>query len=343
MIDVKDFKAALKSGDLGGIYVFAGEEEYLKRYYLAELRSAVVADEALAVFNNPVFDGEEIDFAAIAEAIKAPPVMSDYKLIEWRHADFTALTEKGLESLEEIAELCSEHPYATVAFLTLADGLDFGVGKRQSKFITRFDKRLRILRLDKSGERQLLGWLKRHFDSHGVGVSLDALNALVLTSGRSMDVLVGEVEKLSALALSRGQKEISVRDISEVASPTPESEAFALSNAITDKNRTAALAALYEMKSRRVDPAVIIGMLSRSFGELAAVGALAAEGHGAPDIASALGMAPFKVGLCVTGAKRYGKEALASIVSEIARVDAESKFGGLSGYTAVELFIAKYV
>ena len=75
----------------------------------------------------------------------------------------------------------------------------------------------------------------------------------------------------------------------------------------------------------------------------AAVGALAAEGHGAPDIASALGMAPFKVGLCVTGAKRYGKEALASIVSEIARVDAESKFGGLSGYTAVELFIAKYV
>ena len=160
MLDIKDFKAELKSGNTQGIYIFAGEEEYLKRYYLGELRAAVVSDEAFAVFNNPVFDGEEIDFAALSEAVKAPPMMNDYKLIEWRHASFTSLNEKGLSALEELVALCKEYPYATVAFLSSAEGLDFGVGKRQSKFITRFDKQLKIIRLDKSSDKQLLGWLK---------------------------------------------------------------------------------------------------------------------------------------------------------------------------------------
>lgn len=343
MLDVKDFKAELKDGSRQGIYLFAGEEEYLKRYYLGELRSSIIVDEAFAVFNNPVFDDPEIDFAAISEAIKASPVMSDSKLIEWRHADFTALSEKGLSALEELAELCREHPYATVAFLASADGVDFGVGKRQSKFINRFDKLLKILRLDKSSDKQLLGWLKRHFDSRGIEVTLDALNTLVFTSGRSMDVLIGEVEKLSALAHSRGRSTVSAKDVIEVASPVPESEAFALSGAITDKNKAKAFSALYEMKSRRVEPAVIIGMIARSFSELASVGALISDGLGAADISATLGMNPYKVGICVTGAKRYGKEALARIVPEITRIDAESKFGGLSGYTAIELFIAKYL
>ncbi len=343
MLELKGFTASLKAGSFGGVYVFAGEEEYLKRYYLGELRTRVVTDEAFAVFNNPVFDGEEIDFAAISEAVKAPPVMSEYKLIEWRRASFTALSEKGLSALEELAELCKEYPYATIAFVAAAGGLDFGAGKRQSRFINRFDKILKIVRLDKSGDKQLLGWLKRHFDSRGVEVSLDSLNALISTSGRSMDVLIGEVEKLSALAYSRGQRAISVRDVAEIASPVPESEAFALSNAIVDKNRVGAFSAVFELKSRRVEPSIVVGMIARCFGELASVGTLAFEGLGAGDIAAVLGMAPYKVGLCVSGAKRYGRDALVKIVAEITRVDAESKFGGLAGYTAIDLFIAKYI
>ncbi len=340
-MELKDFKARIKSAKLGGVYIFAGEEDYLKRYYLSELRSATSPDTALAVFNNPVFDGAEVDFAALVEAVKAPPVMSDAKLIEWRHADFSSMNEKELCLLEELVNLCGEHSYATVAFLAPDGGVDFGVGKRKSKFITRFEKTVNILRLDKSGDTQLYGWLKRHFDARGVEVSLDTLKALVFTSGRSMDVLIGEVEKLSAMVLARGKSTVSTEDVAEVASPVPESEAFALSGAITERSRSRAFAALHEMKSRRVEPAVIIGMLERSFGELGSVAALLEEGCGAADIAATLGMNPYKVGICTSGAKRYGKEALVRIVSELTRVDAQSKFGGLSGYTAIELFIAK--
>ena len=105
-LSINDYKAKIKA-DAGGVYVFAGEEDYLVRYYLSSLRGAAQIDDALAVFNNPVYDGEDVDFSAIKEAIKSPPMMSDYKLIEWKFASLDGLKEsekdavlRGIETIE---------------------------------------------------------------------------------------------------------------------------------------------------------------------------------------------------------------------------------------------------
>ena len=70
-MDINEFKSRIKSGALSGTFAFAGEEDYLKRYYLGELRSAIVTDEAFAPFNHIVFDGEDVKLAAILDAVKA--------------------------------------------------------------------------------------------------------------------------------------------------------------------------------------------------------------------------------------------------------------------------------
>ena len=116
---------------------------------------------------------------------------------------------------------------------------------------------------EKSNENQLYAWLKRHFDAHGVTVGLETVKALVFRSGRSMDVLANEVEKLSALALSRGKDIVTPEDVNEVASSTPECDTYALSNAILDRSRQKAYFALEEMKLRRVDHTIIMGMIAR--------------------------------------------------------------------------------
>ena len=174
-MDLQSFKSSLKNGSPHGVYIFAGEEDYLVRYYLGELRGVVSPDDAFAVFNNPTFDGEDVDFSAIAEAIKSPPMMSDMKLIEWRHADFSSMKEEDFQSLEEIISLCDEFSYAIVAFTADEDGVDFGSPKRPSAFVKRFDKSLNLLRFERSTENQLYAWLKRHFDAHGVSVGLETV------------------------------------------------------------------------------------------------------------------------------------------------------------------------
>lgn len=340
-MDLSSFKSSLKSGEISGTYIFAGEEDYLVRYYLSELVGACGIDEAFAVFNYLSLEGEEIDFSAITEAIKSPPMMSDYKLIVWKRADFTRLSEKGLESLSELVELCSEYSYVVLAFTAAEEGLDFGNPKKPSAFLKRFDKSINILRFERSTDNQLYSWLKKHFDAHGVSVTLDTVEALVFRSGRSMDVLNNEVEKLSALAKARGKSQVSVEDVTEVASSTPECDTFALSGAITDRNKAKAYLALSEMKNRRLDPTVIMGMIARTYDELLTVSLLLEEGLSQDSIASMLKMNPYKVKIYISSARRYKREHLISLVSDLSRADMNSKYGGITGYTAIELFLSQ--
>ena len=340
-MDLLNFKQSLKSASFSGVYIFAGEEDYLVRYYLKSLREVISPDDTFAIFNNPTFDGEEIDFSAIAEAIKSPPMMADYKLIEWRHADFTRLGEGGGESLEEIVELCGEYPYSIVAFTADEDGLDFGTPKKPSAFIKKFDKSINILRFERSSENQLYAWLKKHFDAQGITVGLETVKALVFRSGRSMDVLANEVEKLSALAKSRGKNVVTPEDVNEVASSTPECDTFALSNAILERNRQKAYLALEEMKLRRVEPTIIMGMIARTYDDLSAVAHLLDEGLGSAGINEILKMNEYKLKMYVSAAKRYGADRLSEILRSLAETDAGSKYGGVTGYTAIELFISR--
>lgn len=342
-MDLTKFKSDLKSGNLSGIYIFAGEENYLIRYYLAALRQAIAPDEAFAVFNNPVFDGGEVDYSAIAEAIKSPPMMSDFKLVEWRHADFTKMTESENEELSDLISLCEEYSYSIVAFTADEEGLDFGTPKKPSAFIKRFSDKLNILRFEKSTEKQLYAWLKKHFDSQGVSVNLDTVTALVFRSGRSMDVLAGEVDKLCALALGRGRDYVTVDDVNEVASSTPECDTFALSNAILERNKQKAYLALEEMKLRRVEPTIIMGMIAKTFNDLSAVAHLLDEGLGVGGINEILKMNEYKLKIYLSAAKKYGAARLTEIIGALAEADAGSKYGGVTGYTAIELFISQSI
>ena len=340
-MDLNEFKNRIKTENLAGWYIFAGEEDYLKKYYLTTLRKSVVVDETFLPFNLTTFDGLDVDFDAMREAIEAPPMMSDYKLIEWRHADFSSLREGDFTSLEELIELCREYDYAVVAFTACDEGLDFGTPKKPSAFVKRFDKTLNLLRFEKSTENQLYAWLKRHFDAHGITVDLTTVKALVFRSGRSMDVLANEVEKLSALAKARGRDTVTPDDVNEVASSTPECDTFALSNAILDRSRQKAYFALEDMKLRRVDPTIIMGMIARTLDDLTAVAHLQAEGLGIGDIQSTLGMNEYKLKIYLSAATRYGVERLSNMLSTLAEADAASKYGGVTGYTAIELFLSR--
>ena len=48
---VTELRAKIKSADVGGAYLFSGEEDYLKKYYAAEIARIACPDDAFAAFN----------------------------------------------------------------------------------------------------------------------------------------------------------------------------------------------------------------------------------------------------------------------------------------------------
>ena len=342
-MELNDFKARLKSGDIVGCYVFCGEEDYLKRYYLSSLKGVAVTDDSFSAFNYAVYDGAEIDFSSLRDDIMSPPMFEPYKFIEWRYPDFEKMKESDLSELEKIVDLVSSTDYAVLAFLVSEGDVDLGTPKKESKFVKRFGEKIRILNFDKSTDAQLLSWLKRHFDAEGVGVTAEVLNALIFRAGHSMTVLNNEVIKLCMLAKARSQSEITVKDVEIAASSTPECDTFALSNAILERNKKAAFLALEEMKSRRLDPIMILGMMAKTYTDLMGIVMMLGDGIGVNDIQSATKMNAYKLKLYVAAARRFTPQKAQAILAELARVDTGAKYGGVTGYTAIELFVSKCV
>ena len=342
-MDLNELKARIKACNLGGCYVFAGEEDYLKRYYLGEMRKALVGDPTLAAFNHALFEGADINFAEIRDAIKSPPVFSEFKFIEWRYPSFAKAKESDLKLFEETLDLLSDYPYATLAFIVADGEVDLGTPKKESRFVKRFKDKLYIFNMQKSTDAQLNAWLKKHFDAYGISTTPNVRDELVFRAGHSMSVLKSEVDKLAFCAISRGLNSIDSALIREVASSTPESDTFALSNAILERNKIGAFTALEEMKRDRLDPIVILGMMERSYTEIVKVLMLLNEGMGSQDIARETGINPYVVKRYVANAGKFTKERAARILEELVRVDTGLKYGGIAGYTAIEIFISKCV
>ena len=340
-MELNDFKALVKSGDIVGSYVFSGEEDYLKRYYLDELRGRAVSDETFATFNHAVYDGEDMNFASLRDDVLSPPMFEPYKLIEWRYPDLSGMKESELEELEKLIDLVASTDYAVLALLVSEGDVDLGTAKKPSKFVKRFGEKLRILNFDKCTDVQLLSWLKRHFDAEGIAVTKEVLDALIFRAGHSMTVLNNEVIKLSMLAKARGQNAITVEDVKICASSTPECDTFALSNAIIERDKKGAFIALEEMKARRLDPIMILGMMAKTYTEIVTVTMMMADGIGTQDIEAATRINPYKLKHYQRAAKRFPPEKANAILSELARVDTGAKYGGVTGYTAVEMFMAK--
>ena len=342
-MELNDFKALMKTDAIYGTYVFSGEEDYLKRYYLAELRKKAVGDDTFSAFNYVVYDGEDVDFATLRDDVMSPPMFEPYKMIEWKYPSFDKMKESELNDLEKLVDLVNDTDYAVLAFLVADGDVDLGTPKKESKFTKRFKDKINILNFPKSTDAQLLSWLKKHFDAQGIGVTADTLRALIFRAGHTMTVLKNEVDKLSALAKARSLTEITEREIQEVVSSTPECDTFAFSNAILEKNKRLAFLALEEMKSRRLDPIMILGMMAKTYTDIATVTLMQKDGINQNDIQSATGMNPYKLKLYIAAAKKYSQEQIRHILTELTRVDTGAKYGGIAGYTAIELFVSKFL
>lgn len=328
-------------GDPSGFYLFVGEEEYLKRYYIEQLKQRIVPDAFLEPFNYTVFDGPEIDFGQLTDALRSAPMMADYKLVVWKWAEPERLRESARTALEELAKNRKEYPYTVFVVTASVEGFDVGnLPKRPSKLYTRFSKLYDIVNFPLSTDTQLLSWLKKHFDAEGIGVDAPTLRALLFRSGHGMDALYYEVKKLAYYAKAHGLSSIDESVVNTVASATVECDTFALSNAVLERDHTLAFRALSLLKLERTDPLILLGMLSRSFSELLSVAKLQEEGMRQGEIEQVLKLNSYKAKLTMAATRRYGIDRLRVASELLCELDARAKSYGSTGYGAIERFLA---
>ena len=335
-----DFRKALKSAPTGG-YLFFGEEDYMKSAALRMARDTVnEADPAMAAFNDVRLDGLDFTPAALLDALAVPPMGADRKIISVTGLNLSTLRAADLDKLCEALSEIPDYPYNLVILSAAADTLDAGnLPKKPSELLTTLGEYLTPVYFERNTPAKLSGWVQKHYLHNGVQADPRLCQFTIEYCGRNMFTLANEVDKVSFYVRAKGRDTLTEADIRTAAIPAMEYDAFAFSNAITERRRADALEILADLKLRRVEPLYVLSEVSRVVCDLLAIRTMADGGQTAVEIGSALKMHEYRVGLYMKQARGAEPAMLRRAVTACQSADRALKRSAADGYGIIERLI----
>ena len=256
-----ELKKQLKSGEFARVYFFYGEESYLTSYYAGQIASKVTGDDSLAGFNHQRLDGQTCTVGEIEETVEALPVMAERKCVEVRDFD---VASAGADALERLHALIADSPKSSVVVFWL-DSVSADT-KKNSKW------KAFAAAVDKAGsacispqDRGDIVRLCAARSAQGCALSADNARLMVRRCGNDLNLLLGELDKLSALA-DRG--EIKKEHIEGIGTQNLEASVFDLSKALIQGSYSKAYDIIAGLFSQREDPVSILAVLSSAYADL---------------------------------------------------------------------------
>jgi DNA polymerase III subunit delta len=222
----------------------------------------------------------------------------------WRKADVEAV----------LAYLADPVPGAVLALVA-------GEALRSETLSKAVGKTGQVLSYDAPKPRDLPGWVRAQFDTHGAKADPDAARALVEIVGDDLAALATETDKIATWAAGLPIERVEVEAL---ATPARELTAWAITDAWGERDVPALLAAA-EGELERRDPFGISTRLAAHVALVRSAKLLAAEGLPGREIAKRLKIHEFRIRKALGHADRYSQDELDAAVVRLAALDAAIK------------------
>lgn len=252
-ISFQKLKADLAAKTAGNVYLFYGEESYLREYYVGELRKLLVP-KGFEEFNYHRLDGKDLTVQTLTEMAEALPMMAERTLILVSDFDLYRLGEEQRERL--IAFLEDVPPYCCVVFLY--DTVEYKPNRTMKKLYKAISDHVQAVEFRQAENSDLIAWISRRFRALGKEIDRQTAEHLIFTCGSLMTGLVPEISKIGTYAKG---KNITVQDVDAVADPVLSAEVFKLSDAVLAGNYDGAAQILGDLLKMQTEPILILGML----------------------------------------------------------------------------------
>lgn len=273
---LQELKAEIRNINPARLYVFHGEEMFLLRHYLEQLKNAVV-DELTESFNFHRFNSENFEIRDFADAVENLPMMAERTMVQVDDIDVFKLPEDGrnkmLDILSDIPDYCTVvFTYETVAWKP---------DKRYKKLWDAFCAG-RIVEFEKQNQRDLVVWIQRHFRAKNKQIAPELCAYLIELTDGTMTSIGGEIAKIAAFS---GADTVCKADIDAVVEPVLDVVVFRMTDMLAAGDYSQALVMLQKLLKMQQEPLAILGAISLHFRRLSAARTLLDHGRQASEIA----------------------------------------------------------
>ena len=256
---MRELKQALRDGTPAGLYLFHGEEAYLREYYLGELKKTLLPD-GLEDFNLHIAQGKECSVAWIRQAVDCFPMMSERTLVLVTDFDLFGLGEHDREELSDIINDLPDYCCLTFVYDLLpykADG--------RSKLAALFKSKGAVVNFQRQEQGDLTDWISRRFKATGHTIDTEDARYLIFLCGDLMNNLVSEIGKIAAFASAQ---RITQADIDAVAIPQIDAVVFQMTDAMARKNFDKAASVLSDLLHAQEPGIMILSVMGKYFRQL---------------------------------------------------------------------------
>ncbi len=265
--EVKELRDKIKL-EPDGAYLFWGEEEYLKHYYLGELRK-IVEDEGMAEFNRTVLDFARDDtLNELEEAVDALPVMASHNIIEVWGLDILSLKKDGEKRLVDAVKKIGGG--TMLVFFMRSTELEFPNKKSwERKIVKDLKASLTMVEFPRQSEQKLLSWVDKIFRTAEVRISDVNITRMIKLTDYSMTRLKNESDKLIAYCKFHSLDSVPNEIIDTFVKPCAENEVYEFTDAIIRHSRREALEILENLRTQNAEPIVLISMIGNAVNGMA--------------------------------------------------------------------------
>ncbi|MBP3304460.1 MAG: DNA polymerase III subunit delta [Oscillospiraceae bacterium] len=296
----QELKAAIKAKDPARLYFFHGEETFLLRHYLEQLKK-ILTDEVTESFNYHRLTNETFDIRAFAEAVENLPMMAERTMVQVDEIDLFKLPE---EDRNKIAEILADVPeYCTVVFTY--NTVQWKPDKRMKKLWEAVEANGIAVEFAKQDQRDLIAWITRHFAAQKKQISADLCAYLIDITGGTMTALSSEISKISAYS---GSGEIRRSDIDAVTEPVLDAVVFQMTDLMSQGRYGEALRKLNQLMKMQQEPIAVLGAVGGHFRRLSTARTLLDNGRNASELMKLCGITDYAARKTMDAARRFSPE-----------------------------------
>jgi DNA polymerase-3 subunit delta len=256
----RQLKQDLKNKAPAPLYIFYGEEDYLRDYYLDRLQ-ALCVPAGMESFNVHRLSGTGLELQALSDAVDALPMMSPRTFVRVDDYDLFKAPEKQRTAMTGL--LTDLPDYCTLVFVY--DTIPYKSDARMKKLAAAIREAGREVCFARQGQHDLTDWIIRRFRALDRDISAGDAQYLIFLCGDLMNGLIGEIAKIGAYAR---QRRVTKEDIDAVAIPVLDAQVFAMTDALTKKNYDRTLSVLNDLLLLKQEPIMLLAVLGKQIRQL---------------------------------------------------------------------------
>lgn len=302
----------------------------LEKYLIDKEISKILQSNNIDKINISNYDLENSSFRNIIDDAQTISMFGDKKAIIVDNSYI--FTGKNLKS-EEDPEIFLEYfkninPDTIIIFNVLYEKLD------ERKKIVKEIKKTASLKCFNKNEN-LNSIIKEMFDDYNI--SFTNINLLIDRVGDNLEIIAQEIDKIKSY--KNEDKNITQEDIINLTTKNIDIDIFSFIDMIINKNKEKALETYDEMIKNGEEPIKILVILANQFRIMYQAKELYKQGYSGNDIATSLGIHPYRIKLALEKVRLYDSKKLLDYISKLADLDYSIKVGDLEADLGLELFI----